>query len=85
MGAGISMQLPFEGVLTHVIVAPGVQEWFDGAAENGNPDALLLALKIREKISASNPSFGKLLPNPFSPSKFFSSDHLFSLVNLMKV
>lgn len=79
------IQLPTEGVLTHVVGAPGVQEWFDGATENGNPDALLLALKIREKTYGNNPSFGKLLPHPFSPSNFFSSDHLSSLVDLMKV
>ncbi|KAJ9549371.1 hypothetical protein OSB04_021914 [Centaurea solstitialis] len=42
-------KLPVEVVLKQVLEAPGLQEWFEGATEAGNPDALLLALKLREK------------------------------------
>ncbi|XP_019419265.1 PREDICTED: DNA polymerase V [Lupinus angustifolius] len=77
-------KLPVEALLNHVIEAPGLQEWFEAATEVGNPDALLLALKVREKTSVDHSIFGKLLPNPFSSSQFFSADHLSSLSNCMK-
>lgn len=78
-------QLPSEAVLTQIIGAPGIAEWFEGATETGNPDALLLALKIHEKFGGSNPTLGRLLPDPFSPSNFFSSDNLSCLANCFKV
>ncbi|XP_030459153.2 uncharacterized protein LOC115679650 [Syzygium oleosum] len=77
-------KLPSEAVISHVVRALGIQEWFAGAAESGNPDALLLALKIRDRISGDNPVYGKLLPNPFSASKFFTSEHLSYLSNCFK-
>ncbi|KAE9595052.1 putative DNA-directed DNA polymerase [Lupinus albus] len=77
-------KLPVEALLNHVIEAPGLQEWFEAATEVGNPDALLLALKVREKTSVDHSIFGKLLPNPFSSSQFFSTDHLSSLSNCLK-
>ncbi|KAJ9551971.1 hypothetical protein OSB04_016016 [Centaurea solstitialis] len=78
-------KLPIEVVLKQVPEAPGLQEWFEGATEAGNPDALLLALKLREKISADNQIFGKLLPHPYSPGLMFSADHLSSLSNCLMV
>ncbi|XP_030515582.1 myb-binding protein 1A-like protein [Rhodamnia argentea] len=77
-------KLPSEAVIGHVVGAPGIHEWFAGAAESGNPDALLLALKIRERISGNNAVYGKLLPNPFSASRFFTSEHLSHLSNCFK-
>ncbi|KAJ8452922.1 hypothetical protein Cgig2_014685 [Carnegiea gigantea] len=72
--------LPKEAVINHVLEAPGIHEWFDVATNgSGNPDALLLALKIREKVSTDIAIFGKLLPSPFSPGRFFTADHLASL------
>ncbi|KAH9655287.1 DNA polymerase V family [Citrus sinensis] len=78
-------KVPTDAVVSHVLEAPGLHEWFEGANEVGNPDALLLALRIREKISDDSKKFGKLLPTPFSPSKLFAADHLSSLVNCLKV
>lgn len=43
--------LPKEAVVNHVLEAPGIREWFGGATASGNSDALLLALKMREKIA----------------------------------
>ncbi|KAJ4964300.1 hypothetical protein NE237_024239 [Protea cynaroides] len=77
-------QLPTEALLSHVLEAPGINEWFEGAAELGNPDALLLALKLREKVSVDNKKFYKLLPYPFSPNKLFTTDHLSSLTTCFK-
>ncbi|KAK7246687.1 hypothetical protein RIF29_41557 [Crotalaria pallida] len=77
-------KLPVEALLNHVVEAPGLLEWFGAATEVGNPDALLLALKVREKISVDHSIFGKLLPNPFSSSQLFSADHLSSLSNCLK-
>lgn len=77
--------MPPEALENHVLKAPGVHEWFEGATEVGNPDALLLALKIHEKISVDSAVFRKLLPNPFSPNKLFAVDHLSSLANCLKV
>ncbi|KAJ4887660.1 DNA polymerase V protein [Raphanus sativus] len=53
---------PVEAVVTHVMEAPELHKWFEQAIEVGNPDALLLALKLREKISVDHPVFNKLLP-----------------------
>jgi DNA polymerase phi len=79
------LQLPPEALSNHVLEAPGLHEWFEGATESGNPDALLLALKIGENNSVEIARLGKLLPDPFSPSKLFSADHLSSLANCLKV
>lgn len=79
------MQLPADALLSHVLEAPGLHEWFKAANEVGNPDALLLALKIRERISVDSEKFGNLLPTPFSPSLFFANEHLSSIVNCLKV
>ena len=79
------LQLPQEALLNHVLDAPGLSDWFCGAVEAGNPDALFLALKIREKTSLDNAVFGKLLPNPFCPNKLFSAEHLSSLASCLKV
>ncbi|XP_043711962.1 rDNA transcriptional regulator pol5-like [Telopea speciosissima] len=77
-------QLPAEALLSHVLEAPGINEWFVGAVEVGNPDALLLALKLREQISVDNKKFYKLLPYPFSANKLFTTDHLSSLTTCFK-
>ncbi|KAF4381449.1 hypothetical protein G4B88_029804 [Cannabis sativa] len=76
--------LPTEAVLKHVLEAPGLSEWFAGATEVGNPDALLLALKLHEKTSADSAMFGKLLPNPFCANELFSADHLSLLATCLK-
>ncbi|KAM0028732.1 putative DNA-directed DNA polymerase [Helianthus debilis subsp. tardiflorus] len=80
----LSEKLPVEVVLKQVLEAPGLHEWFEGAIEAGNPDALLLALKLREKVAADDKLFGKLLPDSYSSSTLFSIDHLSSLANCFK-
>ncbi|CDY58264.1 BnaAnng15090D [Brassica napus] len=77
-------KLPAEAVVTHVMEAPELHKWFEQATEDGNPDALLLALNLREKISVDHPVFGKLLPVPFSSGKFFSADHLSVIGDCLK-
>lgn len=77
-------KLSSEILLDQVLEAPGVQDWFVSATEIGNPDALLLALKMREKIGTDHKAFGKLLPSDYSPSKLFADDHLSSLTNCLK-
>ncbi|XP_023744837.1 uncharacterized protein LOC111892992 [Lactuca sativa] len=77
-------KLPVKVVLKQVLDAPGLHEWFEGATEAGNPDALLLALKLREKLSDDNRSFGNLLPNPYSSSSMFSPEHLSILSSCLK-
>ncbi|KAL3814359.1 hypothetical protein ACJIZ3_015627 [Penstemon smallii] len=76
-------KLPVEALLNHVLEAPGLQEWFEGATEVGNPDALHLALKMQEKVSVEN-KFGKLLPFPYSKSTLFASDHLSYIASCLK-
>ncbi|XP_073123017.1 uncharacterized protein [Henckelia pumila] len=76
-------KLPVEALLNHVLEAPGIQEWFDGATETGNPDALNLALKIQEKVNVDG-KFGKLLPSPYSKSAFFAADHLSNISICLK-
>lgn len=72
-----------EAVLNHVLEAPGLQEWFEGATEVGNPDALFLALKIQKKVV--DYKYGKLLPVPYSKSAFFAADHLSTVASCLKV
>ncbi|CAA0807383.1 DNA polymerase V family [Striga hermonthica] len=76
-------KLPIEAIFSHVLEVPGIQQWFEGATEPGNPDALLLALKLQEKIGADY-NCGKLLPSPYSKSAFFSADHLTIIANCLK-
>lgn len=77
-------KLPVEVLLNHVLEAPGLKEWFESATEVGNPDALLLALTIREKTGVDNKDFGKLLPFPYSPCRLFSVEHLSLLSSCLK-
>ncbi|CAI9104153.1 OLC1v1002776C1 [Oldenlandia corymbosa var. corymbosa] len=77
-------KLPIKALVDDVLEVPGLQEWFDSATERGNPDALLLALKIREKIGIDHSIFGKLLPSEYSPNKLFSVDTLTLLANCLK-
>ncbi|XP_016539372.2 rDNA transcriptional regulator pol5 [Capsicum annuum] len=77
-------KLPVEVSLNHILEAPGLKEWFESAMEVGNPDALLLALSIREKTGVDNKDFGKLLPFPYSPGRLFSVEHLSLLSNCLK-
>ncbi|RZC64835.1 hypothetical protein C5167_008530 [Papaver somniferum] len=79
-----SGRLPVVALSSHVVEAPGMMEWFKDAMEVGNPEALLLALKLREKISSDIDVFSGLLPQPFSPNKMFTADHLNSLVSCFK-
>ncbi|KAF8404757.1 hypothetical protein HHK36_009646 [Tetracentron sinense] len=80
----LALQLPVEASLSQVLEAPCMHEWFEGATESGNPDALLLALKMRERLSVDSKVFSKLLPYPFSPNKLFTADHMTSLTTCLK-
>ncbi|XP_068640137.1 rDNA transcriptional regulator pol5 [Aristolochia californica] len=77
-------KLPAEAVSNQVLEAPALNQWFQSAIEIGNPDALLLALKIREKISTDNEKLSSLLPYPFNPNSFFTAEHLSSLLPCFK-
>lgn len=74
-----------EAILSEVIEAPGVQDWFNRAADVGDPDALFLALKLQERTNVQKEIFGKLLPYPFSPVNFFAEGHLLSIAACFKV
>ncbi|KAL3614421.1 hypothetical protein CASFOL_042495 [Castilleja foliolosa] len=76
-------KFPVEAITSHVLEAPGLQQWFEGAAESGNPDALLLALKLHEKVGIDF-QCGSLLPSPYSKSNFFTVTHLSHLANCFK-
>ncbi|XP_050209796.1 uncharacterized protein LOC126660371 [Mercurialis annua] len=77
-------KLPTEAVKEHILQNSTLSKWFEEAMNIGNPDALLLALKLQEKISDDSPMFGDLLPQPFSPSRFFASDNLASIAHCLK-
>lgn len=79
------LQLPDEAILSEVLEAPGVQDWFSKAAEVGDPDALFLALKMQERTIVQKEIFGKLLPYPFSSDNFFAEQHLKSIAACFKV
>ncbi|KAH0448617.1 hypothetical protein IEQ34_022417 [Dendrobium chrysotoxum] len=72
----LALQLPVEAIKSHVLLAPGMQEWFQKAAETGNPDALFLALKLQERVSMDRETFGELLPHPLNAENFFSRENL---------
>ncbi|KAL3538735.1 hypothetical protein ACH5RR_002101 [Cinchona calisaya] len=77
-------KLPVKALLDQVLEAPGLQEWFEGATDTGNPDALLLAVKVRERVGIDREVFGKLLPSEYSASNLFSSEYLSSVANCLK-
>ncbi|TVU33504.1 hypothetical protein EJB05_25327 [Eragrostis curvula] len=77
-------KLPDEAIISEVIEAPVVQDWFAGAADAGDPDALFLALKLQERTSVQKEIFGSLLPYPFSPDAFFAKEHLQSVAACFK-
>ena len=81
----LALQLPLEAVTKHVLEVPGIKEYFQKAASIGDPDALLLALKLQERVPLESEIFGKLLPSPFSPENFFTRDHLSYLDPCFKV
>ncbi|KAL3621022.1 hypothetical protein CASFOL_035934 [Castilleja foliolosa] len=76
-------KFPVEALTCHVLEAPGLQQWFEGAAEAGNPDALLLALKLQEKLGIDF-QCRSLLPSPYSKSNFFTATHLSYIANCFK-
>ncbi|KAI3913610.1 hypothetical protein MKW92_038254 [Papaver armeniacum] len=80
----LAEKLPVAALSSHVVEVPGMMEWFKNATEVGNPEALLLALKLREKISSDSDIFSGLLPQPFGPNKMFTAEHLNSLVPCFK-
>ncbi|XP_006646852.2 uncharacterized protein LOC102702348 [Oryza brachyantha] len=77
-------KLPEKAILSEILEAPGVQDWFNRASDAGDPDALYLALKLQEKTNAQKEIFGKLLPYPFSPEFFFAEEHLLSIAACFK-
>ncbi|KAL6629791.1 hypothetical protein ACP70R_029556 [Stipagrostis hirtigluma subsp. patula] len=77
-------KLPDEAILSEVLEAPGVQDWFNRAADVGDPDALFLALKLQERTNVQKEIFGRLLPYPFSPDNFFAREHLLSIAACFK-
>uniref|UniRef100_A0ACD5TCC4 Uncharacterized protein n=2 Tax=Avena sativa TaxID=4498 RepID=A0ACD5TCC4_AVESA len=77
-------KLPDEAILAEVLESPGVQDWFNRAANVGDPDALFLALKFQERTNVQKEMFGKLLPYPFSPDNFFTEEHLLSIAACFK-
>ncbi|CAH2043527.1 unnamed protein product [Thlaspi arvense] len=77
-------KMPAEAVVTHVMESAELHKWLEQATEVGNPDALFLALKLREKITVDHPVFSKLLPVPFTSGNFFSADHLSAIGNCLK-
>jgi DNA polymerase phi len=79
------LQLPDEAIFSEVLESPGVQDWFNRAANVGDPDALFLALKLQERTNVQREMFGKLLPYPFSPDNFFTQEHLLSVAACFKV
>ncbi|KAG8069689.1 hypothetical protein GUJ93_ZPchr0006g42538 [Zizania palustris] len=80
----LARKLPQEAILSEVLEAPSVQDWFNTAADAGDPDALYLALKLQERTNAQKEIFGKLLPYPFSPEFFFAEKHLLSIAACFK-
>uniref|UniRef100_A0A0E0CF55 DNA polymerase V n=1 Tax=Oryza meridionalis TaxID=40149 RepID=A0A0E0CF55_9ORYZ len=77
-------KLPEEAIISEILEAPSVQDWFNRAADAGDPDALYLALKLQEKTNAQKEIFGKLLTYPFSPEGFFAEEHLLSIAACFK-
>jgi DNA polymerase phi len=79
------VQLSDEAIISEVLEAPVVQDWFTGAAAAGDPDALFLALKLQERTNIQKEIFESLLPYPFSPDTFFTKEHLQSMAACFKV
>ncbi|MQL80121.1 hypothetical protein Taro_012548 [Colocasia esculenta] len=78
-------RLPVGALSNQIIENDGMHEWFEKAHEVGDPDALLLALKLQERVSLDCSMFGKLLPHPFSTNAFFTREHLALLLPCFKL
>ncbi|ERN18095.1 myb-binding protein 1A-like protein [Amborella trichopoda] len=80
----LANKLPAQALSTHVLEASLLKEWFQRATDDGNPDVLLLAMKLQETLSGDDETFSKLWPCPFSPKNLFTIEALTSLVSCFK-
>ena len=79
------MQLAPNRLPDTIFCSPLFQEVLAAATENQNADALLLALRLWEKLPTSIRDSCPLLPNSHSIDALFEPDHVLSLLPVLKV
>jgi hypothetical protein len=63
-------------LLIELIEAPLLKDWLQKVSESGNSDALLLALKLHEKILSEMRNICKMLSHACNLSDLFTPDHM---------
>lgn len=69
---------------TGILEAPLLKDWLKKVPESGNPDALLLALKLHDKLPLEMRNLCKMLSHACNPSDLFTPEHMLLLVPALK-
>uniref|UniRef100_A0A0D6QZH6 DNA polymerase V n=1 Tax=Araucaria cunninghamii TaxID=56994 RepID=A0A0D6QZH6_ARACU len=77
-------RVPRSVLLTNILEAPLLKDWLQKDPGNGNPDALLLALKLYDKLPSEMRNLCKILPPVNSLGDLFTTDHMLLLVSSLK-
>lgn len=71
-------------LLNSILEAPLLKDWLQKVPESGNPDALLLALKLHDKLPSEIRNLCKILSHVSNPSDLFTPEHMLRLVPALK-
>lgn len=71
-------------LLTSILEAPLLKDWLQKVPESGNPDALLLALKLHDKHPSEIRNLCKMLSHACNPSDLFTPENMLRLVPALK-
>lgn len=79
------VQLPVSAVGDTICAAPLFNEWLQKELENQNPEALLLALELHEKLPAHTLKGCSLIPESGDLQDIFLPSYLANISPLLKV
>lgn len=71
-------------LLTGILEAPLLKDWLQKVPESGNPEALLLTLKLHDKLPSEMRNLCKMISHAFNPSDLFTPEHMLLLVPALK-
>ncbi|XP_059063372.1 uncharacterized protein LOC131044158 isoform X2 [Cryptomeria japonica] len=77
-------RVPRKVLLTRILKASLLKEWLQKDPVTGNPDALLLALKLFDKLPLEMRNLCKMIPHVCSLSDLFTPDNMLLLVPSLK-
>eukprot|EP01018_Ginkgo_biloba_P010689 Gb_31883 [translate_table: standard] len=77
-------RVPTTMLLTGILEAPLLKDWLRKDPDSGNPDSLLLALKLHDKLPLELGNMCKFLPQSCSLNDLFTPEHMLFLVPCLK-